>query len=161
MPARIPPPMPEYLEFLRPYGPAITELALAVRRLVMGEARGAVELIYDAYNAVAAGYSFTGRPSDACLHVAVYANWVNLGFNHGAHLPDPGGRLKGSGNQVRHIRISSQEDLRDPAIRTLVRTAVEYAARPAAKAAPEPASVVRAIYPRKRRPAASPGPAAR
>jgi len=153
MPARIPPPIPEYLEFLQPYGPAITGLALAVRRLVLAEARGAVELIYDAANAVAAGYSFTGRPGDACLHIAVYAKWVNLGFNHGAQLPDPGRRLQGSGNRVRHIRIGSAGDLKDPAIRELVRAAVERAARPAG-IAPQPASVVRAIYPTRRRPSA-------
>jgi len=111
MATRIPPPAPEYLEFLSPHTPAIVELALATRRLVPEEAAGAVELIYDAYNAVAAGYSFTGRPSEACLHVAVYARWVNLGFQRGAELDDPAGVLQGSGNLVRHIRIAQPGDL--------------------------------------------------
>jgi hypothetical protein len=149
---RVPAPPPDYLEFLRPYGPEITALALAVRAFVMGEARGAVELIYDAYNAVATGYSFTGRPSDGCIHIAVYAKWVNLGFQRGSQLPDPERRLKGSGNWVRHVRITCVEDLSDPAIRALVKAAIERAVYPDPKSAPKAESVVRAIYPRKRRP---------
>jgi hypothetical protein len=86
MQPKAPPPNPEYLKFLSPYAPRIVELALAARALVLSEAPGSLELIYDAYNAVASGYSFTGRTSDACIHIAVYANWVNLGFNRGSEL---------------------------------------------------------------------------
>src|ERR1051325_3243923 len=121
MAARIPPPTPDHLRFLQPFGPAITDLALAVRKLVLSETKGAVELIYDAYNAVASGYTFTGRPSDACIHIAVYARWVNLGFNAGALLPDPEKRLAGSGNRIRHIRIATLADLKDPTIRAFVK----------------------------------------
>jgi len=35
MAARVPPPAPEYLEFLSPYSPGIVELALAARRMVI------------------------------------------------------------------------------------------------------------------------------
>jgi hypothetical protein len=155
MASRIPPPQAAYLSFLKPYDPGIIELALAVRKLVLEEAGSAVELIYDAYNAVATGYSFTGRPSDACIHIAVYARWVNLGFNRGSLLPDPEGRLKGAGRWVRHVRIESANELKAPAIRALVKAAVENATYPQAGRAPQPASVVRAIYARRRRPARS------
>jgi hypothetical protein len=47
---------------------------------VLSEAPGAVELIYDAYSAVSAGYSFTGRPSDNFVYVAAYTKRVNIGF---------------------------------------------------------------------------------
>ena len=153
MKPRIPEPLPEYLGFLSPYAPSIVQLALATRALVLEEAEGAHELIYDAYNAVASGYSFTGRPSEACLHVAVYARWVNLGFNFGSKIPDPDGLLQGSGQWVRHIRITAPEDLRNPAVRSLIRAAVERAKRPA-RAAAAGESVVRAVYPKRRRPAA-------
>ncbi len=106
MKPHVPPPRPEYLAFLAPFEPQVIELALATRALVLGEAPQATELIYDAYNAVASGYSFTGRPSDAFIHIAVYARWVNLGFNRGSQLDDPGGVLQGSGRWIRHIRIA-------------------------------------------------------
>ncbi len=143
-------PHPEYLKFLAPYGPEITALALAVRALVMDEAPGAAELIYDAYNAVATGFSFTGRPSDACIHIAVYAKWVNLGFNYGAGLPDPKKLLQGTGRRVRHLRIASPADLERPFVRRFVKAAVARAVRPDKPV--EPSSEVRAIYPRRRRP---------
>jgi hypothetical protein len=146
------PPRREYLEFLSAYEPGITALALAVRALVLGEAPGAIELIYDAYNAVSAGYSFTGRPSDSFIHIAAYAHWVNLGFNRGAELEDPDGVLQGSGRQVRHIRISDPADLRNPAVRSFVRAAIARARRPEGKASAAGTSVVRAIYPTRRRP---------
>ena len=146
----VPAPNSEYLKMLAVYGPEITELALAVRQLVMEEAAGAAELLYDAYNAVAAGYSFTGRPSDACIHIAVYARWVNLGFNRGVDLPDPRGILQGAGRQVRHIRIAGIADLERPHVRKFVKAAAARAIRP--EKAISPSSVVRAVYPQRRRP---------
>jgi hypothetical protein len=143
-------PNPEYVKMLSVYGPEITALALAVRKLVMEEAAGATELLYDAYNAVAAGYSFTGRPSDACVHIAVYAKWVNLGFNRGVDLPDPRGILQGTGRQVRHIRIAVLADLDRPHVRKFVQAAVLRAIRP--EKAIAPSSEVRAVYARRRRP---------
>jgi len=155
MKQRVPPPKPEYLTFLSAYEPQITELALATRALVLEEAPGSTELIYDAYNAVAAGYSFTGRPSDSFIHIAAYAHWVNLGFNRGSELDDPQGLLQGSGRWIRHIRISEPVDLERPLVRSFVKTAVARAERPDLLANPGGAtstSVVRAIYAKKRRP---------
>jgi hypothetical protein len=106
MKSRVPPPNSDYIEFLSPFEPRVRDLALATRKLVLEEAPGATELIYDAYNAVATGYSFTGRPSDSFIHIAVYARWVNLGFNFGSTFDDPAGVLQGAGRWIRHIRIS-------------------------------------------------------
>lgn len=150
MPVPVPPPHPDHLKFLAVYGPEITALTLAVRQLVMEEAAGASELIYDATSAVASGYTFTGRPSDASIHIAVFAKWVNLGFNRGVDLPDPQGHLQGSGRQIRHIRIASAADLERSFVRRFVKAAVKRAVRPETAVAPR--SEVRAIYARKRRP---------
>jgi hypothetical protein len=148
---RVPPPKPEHLAFLKPYGPAITKLVLAARRLVLEEAAGAVELIYDAYSAVSAGYSFTGRPSDCCIYVAAYAKGANIGFWDGTSLPDPEGLLEGTGKRSRHVKIRSIPDLERPALRELIQAAVSLAERPDS-VAPKPTSIVRAVYPRRRRP---------
>ena len=126
---------------------------MATRALVLSECPGASELIYDAYSAVATGYGFTGRPSDCFIHVAVYARWVNLGFNRGSQIPDPQRILQGNGNWVRHIRIASLADLARPEIRAFVKAAVERAVLPNPQKAAAPAgSTVRAIYASKRRP---------
>jgi len=148
---RVAKPRPEYLKFLSAYEPRITALALAVRKLVLEEAPEAMELIYDAYSAVAVGYSFTGRPSDAFIHIAAYGRWVNLGFNYGSQLDDPQKMLQGTGQWIRHIRIGDLADVKNPALRAFVKSAIAEAERPD-KPGGAGQSVVRAIYARKRRP---------
>jgi hypothetical protein len=148
-------PIPELLKFLGAYDEKIVRLALAVRRVVLGEAPKASESIYDAYSAVAIGYSFTGRLKESFCHVAVYSAHVNLGFNRGVDLPDPKKLLQGSGSQIRHLTIRSAADLKQPHVRRFLRTAIMNAkALALANDIPTipPQSVVKWIYAKKRRP---------
>ena len=152
---RVRPPAPEHLKFLSAYEPRITELALATRRLVLEEAPDTTELIYDAYSAVTAGYSFTGRPSDAFLYVAAYPRGVNLGFHQGVLLADPHKLLEGAGRWARHIKIRDLTILKNLAVREIVQSAIAIAERPDPQAdrnTMSGKSVVRAIYAKKRRP---------
>src|SRR6266545_4268039 len=146
----------ELLRFLRPYERLVQELALAVRQLVLEEIAPCHESIYDAYNAVASGYGPTGRLRDDICHVAVYAGHVNLGFNRGAQMDDPERLLQGTGKQVRHITIRTAADLARPAVRKYLRAARKMSRE---TIRPDPklkgvTSVVKAIYPRRRRPKA-------
>jgi hypothetical protein len=148
------PPAAELKKFLGAFSPEIAKIALRVRAFVLGQAPLAHELIYDADNAVALGYSFTERPSDAFCHVAVYARWVNLGFDRGSLIPDPERLLEGSG-RVRHIRIESLDDLREPHVGRFLRAAMKTAPResvPDSIDRPEPQSAVRAVHAKRRRP---------
>jgi hypothetical protein len=149
-------PIPELLKFLAPYDPAIRNLALEVRAYLLTIEPRATETIYDAYNAVATGYSFTGRLKECYCHVAVYAKHVNLGFNRGADLDDPNKILQGAGSQVRHITIRDKSDLAGPYLKDLVKAAiVNSRALAIAGGIPEiePQSIVKAIYAKRRRPA--------
>lgn len=49
---------------------------------------------------------------------------VTLGFYQGARLPDPEGRLVGSGKQLRHVRFSPGEKIDEALCRALIREAV-------------------------------------
>jgi len=144
------PPAADHLKLLRPYGPNIQELALSARRLILEEAPRANEFVYEVYT-IADHFSLTERPSDAFVFTTTHANWVNLGFNFGAHLPDPRGLLRGDGKLIRHVRISQPVDLDAPGVRELVRAAMEQADRPEAKAA-KPVTVVRARQSAGKRP---------
>ena len=152
---RVRPPMPELLQFLSAYDDAIVKLALAVRKKVLTECPKATESIVDAYNAVAIGYSFTGRLKESFFHIAVYEKYVNLGFNRGVYLPDPHKLLRGTGNNTRHITIRSAADLRDPHLTKLMREAIQdghLLALSSKQPILEPQSRVTAIYPKRRRP---------
>jgi len=148
-------PIPKLLEFLGAYDVQIVALALAVRRFVLTETPRATETIYDAYNAVAIGYSFTGRLKESFCHMAVYAKHVNLGFNRGVDLADPHGILQGNGKQIRHFTIREVGDVKNSYLTRLLREVVQNA-RELGKSnkIPEiaPQSVVKAIYAKRRRP---------
>jgi hypothetical protein len=136
----------------------VRKLALGLRQLVLEELAPCHESIYDAYSAVAIGYGPTVRMSDNICHIAVYPSGANLGFNFGAVLPDPENILEGSGKQIRHIKIRSQEDLARTEIRSYLRVALKISERDARRlgeSLQRPAkvvSVVKAIYAKKRRP---------
>ena len=147
------------VKFLRPYDPAIQDLALRLRDLVLEEMAPCHENIYDAYSAVAIGYGWSERMRDGVFHIAVYTNHVNLGFNFGASLPDPLGILEGKGNQIRHISIGDTGALERPEIRSYIRRARDVAiddARKLGETTPKKTkgvvSTVKAIYPKRRRP---------
>ena len=120
-------PEPAYVALLADFGSGIQRLALDARALVLAAAPGSHELVYDSYNAVAVAFTPTGRLRDAFAHVAAYSNHVNLGFNHGAALPDPAARLRGTGKAIRHVRLVSAADLADPAVHALLSAAVAQA----------------------------------
>jgi hypothetical protein len=119
-------PPPELKEFLRPYDPPVRSLFLKVRAVVRDLAPPAHETVWDAYNAVATGFSFTGKWTQGFIHIAAYSTHVNLGFNNGASLPDPEGLLEGKGNRVRHLKIVSAKDLSAPHVGRFIRAAIAH-----------------------------------
>ena len=144
------PPDPEYLKLLLSCGEAIKKLALATRELILEEAPQASEFVYEVYT-IADHFSFTGRPSDAFAFTTTHANWVNLGFNFGALLPDPHRLLRGEGKWIRHVRISQAADLNAPGVRELIRAAIKEAER-LEGTAEKPRTVVHNAQPGKKRP---------
>ena len=140
---RLRPPDPEYLKLLARYDEAIQKLALAVRKLILEEAPEASEFVYGVYT-IADHFAFTERPSDAFVFTTAHANWVNLGFNFGVLLPDPGGLLCGEGKLIRHVRIAQPMDLDAPGVRELVRAAIARAELPESKLA-KPRTIVRTV----------------
>ena len=89
---------------------------------------GAVELVYDNYNALVIGFGPGERASNAVVSLAVFPRWVTLCFiQNGPDIPDPGQLLKGSGNVVRHVRLESAKDLDKREIRELLAHALRLA----------------------------------
>jgi len=122
--------------FIAKYAPEIGVLAQAALAKMRARLPGAIELVYDNYNALAIGFSQTERTSDVIFSIALFPRWVSLFFFRGADLPDPQKLLKGSGKVARHIVLESAEDLDRPAIRALMKRALERAVKPIDGAAP-------------------------
>ena len=113
--------------FIGRYSPAIQALARHALERLRARLPGAVQLVYDNYNALVIGFSPTERPSAAVFSVALYPRWVTLFFLHGAALADPDQLLKGAGRQVRHIVLHDNGNLDDPRIIALMNRALDRA----------------------------------
>jgi hypothetical protein len=117
--------------FLAKYTPDVAKTAKAALVRMRRRLPGAIELVYDNTYALAIGFASTERTSSAVFSIAVFPRWVSLFFlQTGAHLSDPHGLLRGSGSQVRHIRLASAADLDTPAVQGLMAEALALADPP-------------------------------
>ena len=135
--------------FIARYAPEIGALARVALAKMRARLPGAVELVYDNYNALAVGFGPTERASDAVFSIALFPRWVSLFFLRGANLPDPQKLLKGSGKQARHIVLEDATVVDRPDVRALMDRALERAARPLNAAAPN-RIVIKSISARQR-----------
>jgi hypothetical protein len=88
---------------------------------------GALQLVYDNYNALVIGFGPTERASDAVISVVLYPRYVVLCFLWGAELPDPDKVLSGSGARARTLRLDSLALLDEPSVRLLIDQAASRA----------------------------------
>ena len=129
-------PSKQLVGFMASYTPAIAKLARAVLARMRARLPGAVELVYDNYNALVIGFGPTERASDAVFSIALYPRWINLFFLNGARLPDPHRLLKGGGKQVRCIVVEDADTLERPAVLSLMKAALARSATPIDPAVP-------------------------
>ncbi len=116
--------MKELDRFIDRYSPEIAALARAVLAKMRERLPGAIELVYDNYNALVIGFGPNERASDAIFSIALYPKWINLFFLQGATLPDPKKILKGSGKIVRSIKITEAGDLDRRDVKDIVKVAL-------------------------------------
>jgi hypothetical protein len=109
--------------FIDRFDPKIAALARACRARLKDRFPLAFELVYDNYNALAIGYAPSQKTSDCMVSLSLFPRNVTLFFYWGAELADPAGRLQGSGNQVRSIRLSGPEIFDDPEVVALLAAA--------------------------------------
>jgi uncharacterized protein DUF1801 len=71
----------------------------------------------------ALGYAISEFPFDRIVYIAPQRNWVNLGFFFGSDLLDPQKLLEGEGARMRHVKIRTEAEARNPAIAKLLKAA--------------------------------------
>jgi hypothetical protein len=116
--------------FIAKYSPEVAALARAALARLRARLPGAIELVYDNYNALAIGFGPTERTSDAIFSITLWPRWVSLFFLQGAGLPDPHRLLEGSGKVARHLVLEDAEDLDRPAVQELIARGLERARTP-------------------------------
>jgi hypothetical protein len=112
--------------FLTKFLPEVEDTARQAIKKLRARLPGAIELVYDNYNALAIGFGPTERASEAIFSIALYPRWASFFFLlNGTKLRDPECYLKGSGKQVRHIVLESVALLDDPVVQDLMAQALE------------------------------------
>lgn len=119
-----------FAALLAKYDFAVAAVARSALAKVRRRVPGAVELVYDNYNALVVGFGPTERASEAILSIALYPRWVTLFFLQGASLSDPEGLLRGAGRRVRHIVLTETSVLDRPPVRRLIGQALASAPTP-------------------------------
>jgi len=104
----------DWLANLTPDVRAVTRQLRAVARKNMPEAR---EYIY--HDAI--GYSVKDSPANRICYIAPQRKgYVNFGFFFGAGLPDPEKLLIGEGKRLRHVKVWSVAEAKNPALAKLI-----------------------------------------
>jgi hypothetical protein len=108
---------------------AIQELARAVRDLIYDVLPQTVEVVWPRQGSVGWGTGVK-KFTEQFAYPMPFKGHITLGFYHGGELPDPrgllpeaGGRQVGGTLTMRSLRITSLEQVRDPALRTLIEAA--------------------------------------
>lgn len=97
---------------------------------------GALEIVYDNFNALAIGYGPTERSKDIIFSIAGFPLWVSRFLVGGPFRSDPKGLLKGEGSTVRHIVLKTPATLNDPDVKDLMDQAIVRAVIPLNAAQP-------------------------
>lgn len=109
------------------FSPEVAAIARAALKKLRTRFPGARLLVYERRGSLPIGLAPAERGSSV-FSVVLYPRWVRFFFLEGALLDDPDGRLEGSGNQVRSIRLEARaKALDDPYIRRLMTLALKEA----------------------------------
>jgi hypothetical protein len=104
----------EWLDNLPAGLQAIAKVLRVVAKKNMSNAH---EFIY--HDAI--GYSVGDSPFDRICYIAPQKKgYVNFGFFFGAELPDPKKLLVGEGKRLRHVKVWSVQEAKNPALAKLV-----------------------------------------
>ena len=108
--------------FLKGYSPQVREIAVKARETILSVLPGATEKVYPGWKVIQ--YGAGAATKDVFAVISPQRERVNLGLANGADLPDPEGLLEGSGNSIRHVKLTSPEAATAPGVRELVKGAL-------------------------------------
>lgn len=114
--------MAELDEFLVDYDPAVQQLAIKLRTLLLEVFPNAVEQFDKPAKLI--GYGFAKTYKGLVCAITLQKSYVNLMFSRGTELLDPHNLLEGTGKKARHVKIRQLEEIDNPALKELLKIAI-------------------------------------
>jgi hypothetical protein len=109
--------------FLKGYPPPVREIAVKAREAILSVMPGATEKVYPGWKVIQ--YAVGADMKAVFAVISPQRERVNLGLANGVDLEDPDGLLEGDGKAIRHVKLTSPEAASAPAVRELVRGALQ------------------------------------
>ena len=109
-------------ELMQDTEPAMRPIAQALRALVLRVAPDTTEVVRLGDRAGTYGLG-PKKVVEGYAYVLPYKKHVNFGLMRGALLPDPDGRMEGTGAAMRHVKVRSLEAI-DAGLEALLRAAI-------------------------------------
>jgi hypothetical protein len=104
----------EYVEGLEEWQADIVE---GVRRVVLKAAPDALEVVKWAQPVYESNGPFA--------YIKAFKNNVNFGFWRGIDIPDPDKILQGSGDKMRHVKLTRLNDIQEEVLEVFVKEAIK------------------------------------
>jgi hypothetical protein len=105
-------------DLIEPYSPETQKLVLTARKFVLQIIPKAMEMVDTKSKVIGFGFG-TGYKDMICSLIPA-KTWVTLGLAWGTELPDPQKLLEGSGKVHRHVKLKSEAELKNPALRAIL-----------------------------------------
>ncbi len=109
--------------FLKGYPPPVREIAVKAREAILSVMPNATEKVYPGWKVIQ--YGTAADMKSVFAAISPQRERVNLGLAKGVDLPDPDGLLEGDGKAIRHVKLTSPEAAGAPAVRELIRGALQ------------------------------------
>jgi hypothetical protein len=118
---RQPGPNAQFSAFLSRFSPDIVALVKQCLPRLRRAFPGAHQLVYDYSNSLVVAFGTSERGYEAVVALAIFPRWVKLYFPK--DLPDPAGRLEGTGTKVRSVTLKAASELDHGDIHALIKAA--------------------------------------
>ncbi len=109
----------EVKDFLAEYSPAVEEIALSLRNLILSVIPEAQETADRSGRVI--GYGRGSGYKGLICTIILSKTGVKLGMVGGADLPDPKGLLEGAGKKHRYVQLQTVTDLKKPGLKQLLK----------------------------------------
>jgi hypothetical protein len=110
-------------ELIENIDPELGVICKALRTVITKLHPKHLEIVWKNQNIASYGLG-PKKMSEHYTYIAPHQKHVNLGFYHGAALPDPDHLLEGTGKRLRHIKIHTVREAKRPQVEQLIRAAI-------------------------------------
>ena len=136
----------EFGSLLAGHSEVVRVVAARLRAHVRGLAPDVQENVKPGWKVV--WYGFSPKMADQFAVLMPTRHHVGLGFAHGNELPDPGGRLEGTGKRMRHVKVRTPDEADAPEVLALLRAEFARAGAGGGAMAARPAKAKTRVKPR-------------